>query len=749
MENNKIKVTKQALRFLYRSMGLVRPAFAVLAMTLCCSLYSQDVTLDYIFQDTNIVNPRPSLKYINAKSNKIYYYADDNYDGSLDLFDYNYATGETFKYSDTGKTPSEFIVMQNGNALSIIEGDLYISKNFTDSREFTKDIRITETDSYEYSPLIADNVVFYRRKGNFFLKTYDSVKASSKELQLTNDESDSITYQILDFTDKYRDNLNDTFQNTSTGSHKTLLRFIMARYNNSTKSDFLFPNYTREKVTAEQQKRGISRVSLLEYEVSYFKNGSDSLIYQTHEITYPDTERLSTQFAVYSPDTKNIILDAETMNRHTRKIFNYDIAQRTAKEIYSESDTAWFERHNNGTKFINDNEIIFESEISGYCNLYSIDKNGSGFRKVAGDNYTILESVIDRKNSKIYFTANKEKPVEYFIYETDFGGTSVRQLTSDEGDVENLSIASDGNTLFYEHSYINMPNELYFVNINDGRQTRITNTISPKFSSVNWTLPEVITFSNEEDGQLIYGFVYKPKDFNPKKKYPLICFVHGSGYLQNVTLGFSPYRDNFMVNTFLTSQEYVILDVDFRASLGYGKDFRNKTYRNLGYWEMSDYISGVNYISGLGYINREKVGMYGGSYGGFITLMSLFRHPEIFKCGVALRAVANWKNYFYSNWWYTLARLGDYNDPDVRQYYEQSSPITYADKLEVPLLLTHGMLDDNVFFQDMVQLTQKLIEEKKDFDVMIYPKEYHGFHLQTSWLDQYKRIFRFFEKYLK
>jgi dipeptidyl aminopeptidase/acylaminoacyl peptidase len=252
---------------------------------------------------------------------------------------------------------------------------------------------------------------------------------------------------------------------------------------------------------------------------------------------------------------------------------------------------------------------------------------------------------------------------------------------------------------------------------NTSRQ--ITNTISPKFSSVNWSVPELITFKNEEDGETIYAFLYKPPNFSAKKKYPLICFAHGSGYLQNVTSGFSPYRDNYMVNTFLTQEGFVILDVDFRGSLGYGKEFRNKTYRNLGYWEMSDYTSGINYLSSLGIIDKEKVGIYGGSYGGFITLMSLFRHPEVFKCGVALRAVSNWENYFYSNWWYTLARLGDLNNADVKPYYEISSPITYSESLKVPLLMIHGMLDDNVFFQDMVQLTQKLIDYKKDFEVMI------------------------------
>jgi dipeptidyl aminopeptidase/acylaminoacyl peptidase len=129
--------------------------------------------------------------------------------------------------------------------------------------------------------------------------------------------------------------------------------------------------------------------------------------------------------------------------------------------------------------------------------------------------------------------------------------------------------------------------------------------------------------------------------------------------------------------------------------------------------------------------------------------MSVFRHPEYFKAGVALRAVANWKNYFYSNRWFTAARLGNYFDEDVKQYYELSSPITYAENLQVPLLITHGMKDDNVFFQDAVQLIQKLIENKKDFEVMIYPGEYHSFHKQSSWLDQYKRIFRFFDKNLK
>lgn len=709
--------------------------FTALLLLLAIKSFSQDVTLEYIFQDTNIINPRPSLKFIIPHANKIYYYADEDFDGKLSLFDFNYLTKETFKYSDTGESASEFKILPNGDALCIIKGDVFISKNFTVTREFTKDTRLTETDEYEYSPEFTGNIVIYRRGGNYFLKIFDSIKAVSKELKLTTDESDSVSYQILAMTDEIK-----------TG---TSLRLLFARYDNTSRKEILFPDYMDEYVTVKESKRGVSKVKLLEYEIINTANKSDSLFIKVNEISYPDTVRLSTNYADYSPDAKSLILDAETLDRHNRKLFNYDINTKQVREIYSESEYAWFERHNNSTRFISDNEILFEAETSGYNNLYKLNRDGTGLTKIAVGSFTVLESAADRKKRKIYFSANKEQPYNYFIYETDFDGTEPKQITSDTGDVEDLKLSPAGDYLFYSHSYITKPNELHSLKLEDYFSSQITFTTSPKFSEIKWNLPEIITFQNEEDGTLIYGFVYKPKNFNPKKKYPLICFAHGAGYLQNVTLGFSPYRDNFMVNTFLTSQDFVILDIDFRASMGYGKEHRNKTYRNLGYWEVSDYISGINYLSNKGLIDKEKVGIYGGSYGGFITLMALFKHPEIFKAGVSLRAVSNWENYFRSNWWYTLARLGNLNEEEIKQYYKLSSPYTYAENLQGHLLMTHGMLDDNVYFQDMVQLTQKLIENKKDFEVMIYPRESHGFYLQTSWLDQYKRIWKWFERYLK
>lgn len=696
--------------------------------------FSQEVSLEYIFSDTAIVNPRPSLKFISAKDSKVFYYADEDYNGSLSFFDYNYLTGETYKYSDTGDTPSEFTLLPNGDLLFIMQGDLYLSKNFSSTRAFTKDIRLTNTDAYEYSPEIRDNFVIFRRAGNYFMKL---IEANASEVQLTNDESDTLSNQILGVSSSFGDSSNSS------------IRLLFVKYNKSARDKLLFPNYTHEFVTVQKELRGQTKVSLHEFEINASSDRTKPLSMKEQKITLPDTTvRYSTQYVIYSPDVKNIILDVDHQDRHTRQLFNYDISSKKMTGIYSETYDGWFERHSNATRFINENEIMFESEVSGYNSLYKINKDGSGFAKVIGDKYTILESIADRKNKKIYFSANAETPVQYNIYEADFTGNNINKLTNAEGEDEDLAISQDAQYIFYKHSYITKPSEIYFYDITGKTEHQVTNTISPNFTAVNWTVPETMTYNNKEDGQLIYGFLYKPKDFNPKKKYPLICFAHGAGYLQNITNGYSPYGDNFMVNTFLTQKGFLIFECDFRGSMGYGAEFRNKTYQNLGYWEVSDYMSGIDYLESKGFIDRDKVGIYGGSYGGFITLMSLFKHPDYFKAGVALRAVSNWRLYYYGNRWFTLGRLGDYNNEN-KIYYEQSSPITYAQDLSVPLLITHGMLDDNVFFQDAVQLIQKLLDNKKDFDVMIYPKEYHSFHLQTSWLDQYKRIYRFFDEHLK
>ena len=221
-------------------------------------------------------------------------------------------------------------------------------------------------------------------------------------------------------------------------------------------------------------------------------------------------------------------------------------------------------------------------------------------------------------------------------------------------------------------------------------------------------------------------------------------FGWGVGYLQNAHKGWSGYSREFMFHSFLAEKGFVVLDMDYRASAGYGRDWRTSIYRHMGSVELEDLRDGVDWLVEHHGVDRDRIGVYGGSYGGFLTLMALFNEQDLFAAGAALRPVTDWAHY---NHGYTSRIL---NTPELDpEAYSRSSPIEFASGLSKPLLICAPMLDDNVFFQDSVRLVQRLIElEKQDWWIAIYPVEPHGFREPSSWLDEYRRISDLFQRYL-
>jgi len=221
--------------------------------------------------------------------------------------------------------------------------------------------------------------------------------------------------------------------------------------------------------------------------------------------------------------------------------------------------------------------------------------------------------------------------------------------------------------------------------------------------------------------------------------------VHGAGYTQNVHEQFPYYFREQMFHNLLNEKGFVVLDMDYRASEGYGRDWRTAIYRQMGTPELEDLVDGVHWLEKNYSVDANRVGLYGGSYGGFMTLMAMFRAPDVFKAGGALRPVTDWTQYNHE---YTSNIL---NDPAIDPIaYERSSPIEFADGLKGHLLIAHGMIDDNVLFEDSARLYQKLVElHKDDFEIAPYPMERHGFVHADSWLDEYKRIDKLFESTLK
>jgi dipeptidyl aminopeptidase/acylaminoacyl peptidase len=189
---------------------------------------------------------------------------------------------------------------------------------------------------------------------------------------------------------------------------------------------------------------------------------------------------------------------------------------------------------------------------------------------------------------------------------------------------------------------------------------------------------------------------------------------------------------------------YTVLDIDYRASKGYGRDHRTAIYRHMGGKDLSDQIDGKKWLVENHGINQDNVGIYGGSYGGFITLMAMLTNPEEFKCGGALRSVTDWAHY---NHGYTSNILNTPEEDSIA--YQRSSPIYFAEGLKNRLIMLHGIVDGNVQYQDVVRLSQLFIEKgKTNWDLVGYPVEGHGFKTASSWTDEYRRLLEMFNENL-
>ena len=305
-----------------------------------------------------------------------------------------------------------------------------------------------------------------------------------------------------------------------------------------------------------------------------------------------------------------------------------------------------------------------------------------------------------------------------------------------------VSLSPDEKHMAIYHSFTNKPWELYLKKTGSNAEAKqLTSGQSNEFKSYDWKEPEYISFK-ASDGAEVPARLYLPKE--NAKNGAAVVFVHGAGYLQNAHKWWSNYFREYMFHNLLSDLGYTVIDIDYRGSAGYGRDWRTGIYRHMGGKDLSDQVDGVKYLIENHNIDPEKVGIYGGSYGGFITLMGMFTEPEVFKAGAALRSVTDWAHY---NHGYTSNILNQpVNDPIA---YKRSSPIYFAEGLEGDLLIAHGMVDVNVHFQDVVRLSQRLIElGKEDWEMALYPVEDHGFVEPSSWTDEYRRILKLFNESL-
>ena len=400
----------------------------------------------------------------------------------------------------------------------------------------------------------------------------------------------------------------------------------------------------------------------------------------------------------------------------------------------------WFEGGNTG--WINDHTCWFQSEASGYSHIYAYDLRQKQKRALTGGEYEVQRAVLSNDKRFFYVLTNQEHPGKQNWYRLDAEKGTTEKITGKDGQYE-VSVSPDQHWIAYRYSYINKPWELYLQeNLPGKTPVRITDKgASEAFSAYPWRDTRIFQVK-ARDGKLIYARIYEPAP--GKKNGAAVIFVHGAGYLQNVHYGWSSYFREYMFNNLLADKGYTVLDIDYRASSGYGRDWRTGIYRHMGGKDLDDEVDAARYLVHEQGIDSSRIGMYGGSYGGFMTLMALFTKPGVFAAGAALRSVTDWAHY---NHGYTAAILNEpYNDSLA---YRRSSPIYFAAGLKDHLLICHGMVDENVHFQDDVRLAQRLIELGKDnWELAVYPMEDHGFVEPSSWTDEYKRILKLFDSVL-
>jgi dipeptidyl aminopeptidase/acylaminoacyl peptidase len=402
-----------------------------------------------------------------------------------------------------------------------------------------------------------------------------------------------------------------------------------------------------------------------------------------------------------------------------------------------------------GLGWLPDNRRVwFLAEHTGWMQLYTVDVTAASPTRtpVTQGTFEIDSAEVSSDGADFYLQSTEAHAGERQIYRVPVAGGARERLTATTGGHQ-AAVSPDREMLGLISSASNRPPEVFLMpNRAGGAPTQLTTSTSDEWRSYKWVEPQLVQYKSR-DGVLVQARLFTPEMVGARRhaERPAVVFVHGAGYLQNAHRYWSSYYREYMFHHVLASQGYVVLDPDYRASAGYGRDWRTAIYGWMGGHDLDDVVDGAAYLAAAHDVNARRIGVYGGSYGGFITLMAMFTSPDTFAAGAALRPVTDWAHYNHT---YTANILDEpQSSPDS---YRKSSPIYFAEGLKGALLICHGMVDTNVHFQDSVRLAQRLMElRKENWELAVYPVEDHGFVEAASWADEYKRIFKLFEANLK
>lgn len=427
------------------------------------------------------------------------------------------------------------------------------------------------------------------------------------------------------------------------------------------------------------------------------------------------------------------------MNRHQNHLDLLIANARDGKTrvLLSEDNKYYIDIHDNLTFLKSGEGFIWTSEKDGWNQIYMYDNNGNLIRKLTTGYYDVTSFYgVDERNRKVYFQAADKSPMERHVYSIDFRGKRKNAMTDRPGS-NSAQFSSTFEYYVWNHSDANTPPS-YVVYSKKGKPIRDlqrNSEIVQKMKDYGVQNVEFFSFTTSENVQL-NGYMIKPQNFDPSKQYPVFMNLYGGPGSQQVTNAWK--GTNYWWYQMMADKGYVIACVDNRGTGGRGEEFRKMTYLKLGHYETIDQIEAAKYLASLPYTDGDRIGIFGWSYGGYMSSLCLLKGNDVFKAAIAVAPVTNWK-------WYDTIYTERYmrTEEENLNGYRDNSPVYFADQLKGSYLLVHGVSDDNVHFQHSAEMARALISANKQFDTYFYPNRNHGIYGDNARTHLYTKMTNF------
>ena len=430
------------------------------------------------------------------------------------------------------------------------------------------------------------------------------------------------------------------------------------------------------------------------------------------------------------------------MNRHQNELsLNLVNPETGASKVLLEESNKYYIDITDNLTFLNDGKsFVWTSEMNGYNHVYQYDMSGKLMNQITKGPWEVTSFYgVDEDNEKIYFQSTEEGSTERYVYEIGLNGKGRRKMTPSKG-WNSAQFSSTYDYYVLNHSAIDEVPSFTVFN-RKGKEIRViedNKRLQKIHDDMDINSAELMSITTEE-GVDLNAYVIKPANFDPNKEYPLFMYLYGGPGSQQAV---NSWRGmNYWWFQMLAQQGYVIACVDNRGTGGKGEEFKKMTYQQLGHYETIDQINAAKYFGKLDYIDSNRIGIFGWSYGGYMSSLCLLKGNDVFKAAIAVAPVTNWK-------WYDSI----YTERYMRTYaenesgFKDNSPVNFADQLVGNYLLVHGLADDNVHYQHTAEMTRALVNANKQFDTYVYPNKNHGiyggptrYHLflkMTNFLDQ-------------